>query len=320
MSIPVASCPPEFERWLECRTKTDCVDWRRPSWVQIADAIQVSDKRRSDSTKIQVRHNPEAGVIRVSGNLGRWGQRDNVFGLSVGAAGLGFMDYLSKYHPVSFTAAPHLQRVDLTANIAFESASDYYDWLKWAGSLRVGRLKPKTYDTGVAWVTEEWSMKVYDKGADLRRHGLTDLAAAMEQEFGYLARLETTLRTDELERLNASELTDWLEGGQQMQNVIFHEKFKGLIAGTSGVSVDELSRELPLRLANALDAWRNGRNFPAAVADARINVRTYQRLRKDLLVYGVDIAQPCNVTAMRIRPRSIQPVFVSAPDWYRRAA
>jgi len=267
MSAPVPHCPPAFEKWLECRTKAQCLDWRRAAWVQLKDGIRPDDSRASDSTKVQIRHNEESGFLHISGNLGRWGQRDNVFGVSVANAGLGFMRFLSKHHGLNVTDTPTIRRVDLTANIGFASAQDYYDWLKWAQSLKLSRLQPRAYQTGVAWVSENWSAKVYDKGADLRRHGLTDLASALETEFGYLGRLEVTLRTDELQRLNASTLADWMEGGTDMQNVIFTEKFKGLLAGTSGASVDELSRSLPLRLANALDAWRNGRNFPAAGSD-----------------------------------------------------
>lgn len=306
MTVPVENVPSEFDRWIEARTGSKCLEWSRPAWMLFRD---------SSSTKIQVRHNRESGMMKVDGNLGRFGHGDNVWGSPVFSSGRRFADLLIDRHGIRQTGRITLSRVDLTLNIAFNSASDAYDWLRWANTVRLGRTSPTPYPTGVAWKTRRWYAKVYDKIADLKRHKLTALANTIEAEVGYLLRLELTLRTHELAHTGLDDLQQWIEEEQTM-NVIFTDKFKPLIEGR-GATVDELARELPVRLSNALDGWRNGRDFHRSIAEGKMSRRTFYRLKKELLGYGVDISVPCNVTTLNIRPRDIQPVPVAAPDWYR---
>lgn len=310
--VPVENVPSWFDRWIESRSDSGCLEWSRPAWTEFRDG------HTSASTKIQIRHNREAGVLKIDGNLGRFGHADNVWGQGVYAAASRFVDLLASRHGVRQTGPVTLSRVDLTLNIAFGSSHDAYDWLRWAHTVKLGRTSATPYPTGVAWKTRRWYAKVYDKIADLKRHKLTALANTLEAEVGYLLRLELTLRTHELAHAGLDHLPTWIEEENTM-NVIFSDKFKPLLEGR-GATVDELSREMPVRLSNALDGWRNGRNFQQAIADGRMSKRTYYRLRKELMTYGIDISVPCNVTTLNIRPRDITPVPVSAPDWYRRVA
>lgn len=313
LSAPVKSVHRSFDRWIEC-SSSGVIDWRRQAWVQVQDERQVTDTRKSDSTKIRARYNAETSYIHIDGNLGRWGKRDNVWGRPVWQSAMSFLDFMADRETLILSGSPTLHRVDLTANIAFRTASEASAWIAWAQTHKIGRANPRPYATGSAWVTENWSAKVYDKLSDLRRLGHKALADTIEAECGYLLRLETTLRTDELTRLGLTDLAAW-QGRDHTMAKIFMDRFKPLLRG--GASVDELTDELPMRLSNALDAWRNGKDFHAAVRDGRLSRRTYYRLRSDLLAYGVDIASPCNVVAMRIKPREVQPAFVAAPEWYR---
>jgi len=317
LSAPVKSRHESFDRWIECTHGVGISDWKRSAWVQVKDERQVSDMRKSDTTKIRARYNHETGHIHIDGNLGRWGKRDNVWGVSVWNAATSFLDYMADRETLVLAGSPTLQRVDLTANIAFVSASEASAWIAWAQTHKIGRATPRPYATGAAWITENWSAKVYDKLADLRRLQHRALADTIEAECGYLLRLETTLRTDELARLGLQDLQTW-QGKEATMAKIFKDRFAPLLRG--GASVDELTYQLPMRLSNALDGWRNGKDFTAAVRDGRMSKSTYYRLRAELLGYGVDIARPCNVVAMRIKPREVQPVFVAAPGWYSRRA
>lgn len=207
-----------------------------------------------------------------------------------------------------------VKRVDLTANVSFKNAVEAYNYLRWAKTQKVHRLPPVGYQTGVAWVTENYSLKVYDKIADLKRLKNPSLAERLLMESGYILRFDLTLRTDELEKYQVGLLADW-QNRSEIMNVIFTDKFKPLIR--NDVSVDAVTDVMPVRLANAVDGWRNGRNYPAMVADGRMARRSYYRLRKELLPYGFDISQPCDVTALNIKPREIEFHFVDAPQWYR---
>lgn len=312
MTVPAENVPAYFDRWIESRTDSGALQWSRPAWTQIRD------NATSSSTKIQVRHNREAGILKIDGNLGRFGSTDNVWGRGVYAAGASFIDLLTATHGIRQTGPATLSRVDLTMNIAFDSSHDAYDWLRWAHTVKLGRTSPTPYPTGVAWHTRRWYAKVYDKIADLKRHKMIALANTIESQVGYLLRPELTLRTHELAHEALDTLPNWIQETDKM-NVIFTERFKPLLQGR-GVSIDELARSLPLRLANALDGWRNGRNFQQSVIDGLISKSTYMRLKRELLAQGVDISVPCNVTTLGIRPRDITAQPVAAPDWYRKAA
>ncbi len=297
---------------MSCYT-ADGEQWKRHAWVDLRDARQQDDTRRSDSTLVRVRWDPENQLLTLDGNMGRFGRRDNAWGESVWHAGWNFLDHLAKHHRLRLQADPAVKRVDLTANVLFENAREAYAYIQWAAGIKLGRAQPHEYPTGVAWVTENWSAKVYDKLADLRRHKHHELAAIIEEVEGYMLRLELTLRTDELARNGLDTLSKWQESEDAM-TVIFTDKFRPLNRG--GAVIDEAHEHMPNRLTNALEAWRNGRNFLAALHDGQISRATYYRLRKELLQYGYDISQPCNVTRMRIKPREVNYRFAPMPEWY----
>lgn len=303
-----------YDRQIQCR-EGEQLAWSRPAWTDVRDPRQQDDRTKSDSTNIRVRWNPETEQMRISGNLGRWGRRDNVFGSSVWASAWRFLDFLQDTERLEILSEPELSRVDLTANIAFANAIEAYQYVSWASGIKLSRgSNPMQYPTGVSWVTENWSAKIYDKIADLKRLNNQELAAQLQAEYGYLMRLEITLRTDEINKYDLTRLSAWPERTDIM-TVIFSDKFKPLLR--PGYTVDELIEEMPTRLMMALQAYRNGTNYPAQVTAGRMNVRTYQRLRKALLAYGVDISQPPNVTRMHIKPRDVTYQFVEAPEWYR---
>lgn len=312
LKMPASLVSAPFERYIECNNAYEN-EWKRAAWVDVRDAPQQCDYKRSDSTKIRVRWLADDGLLTIEGNLGRFGRRDNVWGSSVVAAAWNVLDFFAKTHKLRLNSPPEVRRVDLTANIAFRDARDASAYIAWTQGVKLGRATPTPYPTGTTWVTENWSGKVYDKIADLIRHGMTELAERIRSEVGYLLRLELTLRTDELARHGLDKLPNWQERMDAM-TVLFTDKFAGLSRG--GVIVDDAIRDMPNRLSNAVEAWRNGRDFPAAMRDGTMSRRTYYRMRKELLVYGIDISQRCNVTRMKIKPLEVPFRYVEAPDWY----
>lgn len=305
-----------FDRFIHCENAYG-VQWRRPAWVDLRDGRQASDTRKSDSSNIRVRWNAETERLQVSGNLGRWGRRDNVFGVDVYRAAWRFLDFLMDWHRIELLTPPELSRVDLTANIAFQSAQDAAGYIQWAAGVKLGYTAPRLYPSGVTWVTGEWSAKVYDKLVDLRRHGQDDLADKLLAAVGYLLRLETTLRTDELQKYGMTALQSWAER-QDAMNIIFSDRFAPI--RNPGNQADGVLDGMPYRLRACYEAYRNGTNYLAMVADGQMSRRTYYRLRKELRAFGVDISQPCNVTRLQVKPREVKFQFVEAPEWYGRAA
>lgn len=308
LSVPVASVPPWLERVIESRTGDD-VHWRRPGWVD------VRGHDGSASTLVRLRYMPESGRLRIDGNLGRWMRSSSVWGMGVYQAGRRFLDHQAA-KGILQTGPADVTRVDLTCNVSFDSQRDAYDWLRWATTIRLGRKAPQQYETGVTWRTKRWYAKVYDKVHDLRRHGHHALAETLLDHEGYILRLELTLRTDELHRLGYRTLDDYMHKDHDMA-VIFTGRFRPLIQGR-GATVDDLIREMPTRLACAVQAWRNGIDFRREVADGKISRRTYYRLKAEVMEYGIDISIPSNVTTLTIKPREITARFVAEPEWHKR--
>ena len=147
----------------------------------------------------------------------------------------------------------------------------------------------------------------------MRRHNLNDLADELQRREGYILRLEMTLRTDELKRLELHTLDKW---SADMENVIFTEKFAPILRGENLPTLDKLADILPARLATCLQAWRNGMDYQAAMRDNRISRATFYRLRADLLSHGVDISERCNVRTLNIRPRLIEMKPLEQPAWW----
>lgn len=296
------------------------VDWQRQAWQEL--------KHSSSSSTIRAKFNDfghleddgrQNGQLHIDGNLGRFGQRTNLFGLHVHESAQHVLGLLGSgtdtffHHPLAL----QLRRVDLTSNFAFASAADASAYIQWAQQNNLGRATAKPYATGCTWVTENWSAKVYDKLADMRRHNLGDLADELQQREGYILRLEMTLRTDELRRNDLQSLDKW---SANMENVIFSEKFAPILRGENLPTLDKLADELPTRLATALHAWRNGMDYLAAVRDNRISRATYYRLKADLLLHKVDISHPCKIHTLAIRPRLIEMRPLEQPAWWNERA
>lgn len=289
-------------------------DWVRNAWVKHVKSTNDNDEflGTSASSSAQLRYDSENGYLDVDGNLGKWGRDDAVWGYGVFSSAMRFLPSLL-VDDVQIKGSIHMKRVDLTANVAFKSASDAYAYLRYVKMMKCHRLNPVSYQTGVSWVTENWSMKIYDKIYDLKRTKNPLLSEKILSEFGYVLRFEVTLRTDELEKYKMSLLSDW-QNKEDMMAVIFTDKFKPLLK--KDVSIDAVTDVMPTRLANAVDGWRAGRDYLAMVSDGRLSRSGYYKLRKELLVYGFDISQPCDVTALNIKPREIEFSFIDAPAWY----
>jgi len=310
---------PEAWRSRMVKLSGNDVEWERRAWVDHKQTSSSAAFRARFLESGQLTEGKQHGTLHLDGNLGRFGQSTNLFGLHVHEAPHGVLGLLRGSTSTEFTdpLALHLRRVDLTCNFAFGAAADATAYIDWAAQHHIGRANARHYPTGCAWVTENWSAKVYDKLADMRRHNLTELAEELQRREGYILRLELTLRTDELKRLDLETLDKW---SPEMENVIFSDKFAPILRGENLPSLDTLIESLPARLATCLHAWRGGMDYQAALRDRRSSRATFYRLRADLLPHGVDIANRSNVTTLNIRPRLIEMRPLHMPDWWERAA
>ena len=99
-----------------------------------------------------------------------------------------------------------------------------------------------------------------------------------------------------------------------MDNVVYG-KFAEVLTRNQ-VTVTEI-QDIPGKLGLIARSYLNGENPYEAMHAPE---RTRRRWRSELVKYGLDIAQPIDVTRLTTRIRVIELQPLSAPSWYSRTA
>ena len=100
----------------------------------------------------------------------------------------------------------------------------------------------------------------------------------------------------------------------RIENVIYG-KFAEVLTRNQ-VTVTEI-QDIPGKLGLIARSYLNGEN-PYEAGHAGDSTR--RRWRSQLMQYGIDIAQPIDVTRLTTRIRVIELQPVAAPSWYQRTA
>ena len=282
-----------------------------------ASAIQHEG---SFDTSIQIKS--EGGRVVVSGNLGRYGRPDNVFGYGVIECVRIANMILANLNLPAFTWGNAqsvvigrtmrmdaiITRVDLTKNYAAGSPEKASRLLHYIGGMHLRNKGGRSYDGGVTWGegSKYWYAKLYDKYRDLLRneHAPAQLVEWVRGQG--LVRFEVSLKSRFLTQKRLQSPASW--ESEEMGQVVFGE-FNGVLSQMS-VNVDSFE-EIPGRLGEIAIAWRNGVDMKE-----RLPQRTFYRYRKQLKAYGIDISERCNVSRLPMRVEVIQLSEARRPDWY----
>lgn len=288
----------------------------------------------SFDTRVSVRC--DGRRVELSGNVGRFGRPDNLFGDKVletitraneileamglppfthdqRTVGCARSDSFHKSHNVVIT------RVDLTANFATGSKDAAYRVLHWMGgqgSSRNSGKNPRNYGNGITWNegSKRHYEKLYYKADELGKYVSDDVRRYCTDN-GIL-RYEVSLKSRELADRGLQSMTAWAQTveGQRMENIIYG-KFADVLTRNQ-VTATEI-QDIPGKLGLVARSYLNGEN---PYQSLHAPDRTRRRWRADLLKYGLDIAAPIDVTRLTQRIRVIELQPVAAPDWYRKAA
>lgn len=289
----------------------------------------------SYETKISIRC--DGYRVELSGNVGRFGRPDNLFGLRVletvgraneilAALGLpafsGVEANCAYARTDSYASGRNavITRVDLTANFATgsrEAAFRCLHWMSGQGTARNSGKNPRNYGNGITWNegSKRHYEKLYFKADELGPHVSDEVRDYCNQN-GIL-RYEVSLKSRELADRGLQSMVGWSrvsKEGTRMENVIYG-KFAEVLTRNQ-VSVTECQK-IPGKLGFIAKSYLNGEN-PYEAAD--IGISTRRRWRAKLRDYGIDIAQPIDVTRMQTRIRVIDLQPVSAPCWYSKEA
>jgi hypothetical protein len=275
----------------------------------------------SHETSVQVRC--DGSRVTVSGNLGRYGRPDNMFGPTFEFCVLVASLIATQYGLPPFTpgqsgwlqgcetlhwSGATISRVDLTQNYSLGSHADAMAYLRWLSTQQAARVKVGTYEGGG---TVDWGRgsrriyaKSYCKFLELQHHKSTDTELLNFCKDQGIVRHEITLKSNLLRDSGLRFL-----GSCNMGELIklFDSRVEHLHRATAETS---LIADLPKAARLAFADWQAGREFAGSRA-------TFYRRRKDLLPFGVDIAVPCNVVQFVPPTRILKVEPTRMPAWYQ---
>lgn len=318
-----------------------CIDEETGEIRPMFDALKAEytvcrriEHEGSYETKVSVRC--DGHRVELSGNVGRFGRSDNLFGLRVletiqraneilAALGLPPFSGVEKNcmyaRTDNFAAGRNavITRVDLTANFATgsrEAAFRCLHWMSGQGTARNSGKNPRNYGNGITWNegSKRHYEKLYFKADELGPHVSDEVRDYCNQN-GIL-RYEVSLKSRELSDRGLQSMVGWSrvsKEGTRMENVIYG-KFAEVLTRNQ-VSVTECQK-IPGKLGFIAKSYLNGEN----PYEADIGSSTRRRWRSQLMQYGIDIAQPIDVTRMQTRIRVIDLQPVAAPSWYSKDA
>lgn len=274
--------------------------------------------------------------VRLQGNVSRWNRPDNVFGYSVLECVTIANQILALFGLPPFSASGGfltaddghmctgaiITRLDLTCNFATGSAANCESTINWAAGQKLKTKEPRSYGvSGVTWGegSKFWYGKCYDKARDyLRLHPVGSKNHVPElsrwlSDSG-IFRLELGLKSRYLKQKNLWRLQSWRKiesATESVECAVFRVFLNDLIGGV--VVMDELLN-IPGRAGELAVAWRDGADLKK-----RLSHNTFYRYRRELLVYGIDIAVPSRadrvatqVKLVELRP-AIVPAFYAMP-------
>lgn len=310
----------------------------RPAFDALKAEYTVSRRMEHEGsydTKVSVRC--DGRRVELSGNVGRFGRTDNLFGLPVletinraneilAALGLPPFSCVQRNAPAALTDNflrshnAQITRVDLTANFSAgsrDAAFRVLHWMSGQGSSRNSGNNPRNYGNGITWNegSKRHYSKLYFKADELGEHVSQEVRDYCENN-GIL-RFEVSIKARELADRGLQSMMGWAsvtKEGTRMENVIFG-KFADVLTRNQ-VTVTEI-QDIPGKLGLVARSYLNGENPYETQHTAE---RTRRRWRSDLLKYGIDIAQPIDVTRLTQRVRVIDLQPMAAPSWYSRHA
>jgi hypothetical protein len=275
----------------------------------------------SYDTAIQIK--AEGGRVMLSGNVGRFGRPDNVWGYPVQdcvrianailrSVGLPEFTWGQRNGALQRTDGfmrhdAVITRVDLTQNYCAGSPENLSRLLHYMGGMHVLSKAGKSYDSGVTWGegSKWWYAKLYDKHRDLVKNAHASPELVDWVRGVGLARFEISLKTRYLAQNGLNYVGAW---ESDMGKVIFG-KFSAPLKACD-VTVDAFE-DIPGRLGELAIAWRNGVDLRA-----RLPRNTFYRYRKQLKAYGVDISERCDVSRLPMRFETVSLFEAVPPAWY----
>lgn len=232
------------------------LEWRTTKAVKHEGSFETSVNVKCDGFR-----------VTVTGNLSRFGRRENLFGFGIWDVldrvnallahySLPPMIPGEKRHRVhkgdlkTYWTGARISRLDMTANFETGSAENAHAFMQFLGSQHAGRQNGRvlgqgeTVDFGAGSKRQYW--KAYIKHLELKLRGCEDERVIQYCEENGIVRFEGTIRSRALTDMGAAWLGDYFTGWAMKQlSIVFNERTEVLTRAEKHTDdLDELPRHL----------------------------------------------------------------------------
>lgn len=279
-------------------------EWTSECWKTL--------KCASSDTSLRIKCDGQ--TIKMTGNIGRFGQADNLHGHTVAECVEMWRKVVQDMFPtVADFFGPDFEMTNrLTGEIQYSGTritrcdlagnfytDNYVSLTAQTMTHRIGQLHPRPGKYGPTWGYDSkrgnwFRAKLYDKTCELEGRRTPASGATT-------ARFEVQLGSELLKRKGLHVLSKWK--GNNMENIVYLDYSKQVFREQATA---ETWSDIPPRIRQYAVLWRDGTPLQAQCK----TLRTFQRVRKALLAHGIDASQPCNITTLtrRIEVVTVQPL------------
>lgn len=300
------------------------------------ESLQRHKVEGSHDTAIQIRC--DGYEVFLSGNVGRFGRPDNLFNLDWDQTISKANEILDAYGLPPFTSGERtshknvseydirkgitsqwsgatVSRIDVTQNLETGSISNAQSVIEWLDRQSSSHIKKsRAGETTVQYGTGSSRYKTifYIKSVEMRTHAQDRnqvLASPIYQFAQSTGIVRNELKANRL--LLRDENLRYLGDITMGKLIELHTRKTQVI---NRVRVEENSFEieaLPKRLQMVASCYFKGENLRAMLSQA-----TWYRHAKALREYGIDIAEPLNISTFPISIRMIDIRPSAVPEWY----
>ena len=294
ISHPLREVHPVVNDGQILRIKADgTTEWTTECWKTL--------KCASSDTSLRIKCDGEK--VMMTGNIGRFGQLDNLNGHTVSECIELWRQLLATYYPaIQDFFGPDFQmvnrvtgevqlsgtritRCDLAGNFFTDNFASLTQMLM---TRKLGQRPPKAGKFGPMWGYDSkranWlKAKVYDKACELEGRRIPATGATT-------ARFEVQLGSEILKR-KGLHIADGWKKEIDMENITFLEYSNQIFRDQATA---ESWLDIPPRIRQYAVLWRDG----VPLQNQCKTKSTYLRIRRRLLEYGIDASQPCNVMTL----------------------
>jgi len=282
------------------------------------ERIRPEDRFGSWGSSVRVACN--GSRVYLSGNVGRFGRKDNLFNHGWAGTVECANRILAECGLPPFTGGQgksesgrwlgaRISRIDLTANFGSGSEAQARAVIRWIAGQAVKRVRRgQAGDDSVWWANTRSMFKAYRKDIELVAHGAeVDSPGVVWARQKGVVRVEVELKRRLLDELGLRELNEITQEGLEEA---YHDQTE-ILRRVDRSDEPDILAALPPRVRITAAAWLSGQDVKAMLPNG-----TLYRQAKILREYGIDILQARNICNFPVKVRVVQLVPLEMPEWY----